>query len=127
MFWTSRRQKILDPVGGHTPQGVKILFDDQEVNGLSEWKISVWNGGNVAISKADFLIADASWYRKSVEKNILPNPIVRLFFHSWKDFKNSLEKIHQFYQKNPEVEIVPTHCFDTTSKLIKDKISFDVL
>ena len=74
-----------------------------------------------------FLIADASWYRKSFEKNILPNPIVRLFFHSWKDFKHSLEKIHLFYQKNPEVEIVPTHCFDTTSKLIKDKISFDVL
>ena len=41
--------------------------------------------------KQYFLIADACWLRKSYEELILPHPIVKLFFHSWADFKQSLK------------------------------------
>ncbi|WP_051568319.1 MBL fold metallo-hydrolase [Crocinitomix catalasitica] len=74
-----------------------------------------------------FLIADACWLKKSYQEMILPNPIVRLFFDSWKDFKNSLAKVNRYYKDNPEVVIVPTHCSESTNPLVSSKIDFDVL
>lgn len=55
LFYTAKRRKILDPVDGKFPQGIQIKFDGKEVDGLCEWTVGVWNGGNVAISRADFL------------------------------------------------------------------------
>jgi glyoxylase-like metal-dependent hydrolase (beta-lactamase superfamily II) len=74
-----------------------------------------------------FLIADACWLKQSIEEKTLPNPIVKLFFHSWTDFKKSLEKIQLYHQQFPETIIVPTHCQESTRTLVSDKINFDVL
>ena len=65
-----------------------------------------------------FLIADTCWLRESYQKMILPHPLVKLFFDSWKDFKRSLEKVYLFHQRNPDVMVVPTHCYETTSQLV---------
>lgn len=74
-----------------------------------------------------FLIADACWLKQSYQDLVLPNPLVKLFFNSWKDFKSSLQKVHQFHKANPHVAIVPTHCFDTTSKLVSLNFGEDEL
>jgi glyoxylase-like metal-dependent hydrolase (beta-lactamase superfamily II) len=74
-----------------------------------------------------FLIADACWLKRSYQDYVLPNPIVRLFFHSWKDFKRSLKRVHEFHLAHPEVHIVPTHCSATTLELIQPKIDLNVL
>jgi len=74
-----------------------------------------------------FLIADACWLKQSYQDLVLPSPLVKLFFNSWKDFKSSLQKIHQFHKANPHIAIVPTHCFDTTSKLVSLNFSVDEL
>ncbi|MGL6267817.1 MAG: MBL fold metallo-hydrolase [Chitinophagaceae bacterium] len=74
-----------------------------------------------------FLIADACWLKQSYQDLVLPNPLVKLFFNSWKDFKCSLQKIHQFHNDNPHIAIVPTHCFDTTSKMVSLNLSLDEL
>lgn len=73
------------------------------------------------------LIADACWLRKSYEEYVLPHPIVRLFFHSWKDFKSSLRKVHKYHIQNPNLVIVPTHCSSTTDPLISKKIDWNAL
>ncbi len=65
-----------------------------------------------------FLISDACWLRKSYEDMTLPDPIVRLFFDSWKDFKTSLAKVHQFHLAHPMTLIIPTHCHDTNRLLV---------
>ncbi|MFT7343618.1 MAG: glyoxylase-like metal-dependent hydrolase (beta-lactamase superfamily II) [Lentimonas sp.] len=118
-------EKLHDPIFGHKYD----LFSD---NSIYVYSLPGHAAGQIGIQletekKIYFLIADASWYRRSFENNILPNSIVKLFFHSWSDFKDSLEKIHHFYLQNPNVEIVPTHCIETTSKLIRTKITMDVL
>ena len=77
--------------------------------------------------KEYFLIADASWLRRSFKDYILPNPIVKLFFDSWADFKDSLRKVHEFYKDNPETLIVPTHCQETTDPLVSKGIGFEKL
>ena len=77
--------------------------------------------------KPYFLIADACWLKKSYKDMILPNPIVKLFFHSWSDFKNSLKIVHDYHKANPETLIVPTHCSETTDPLVSDIINLDEL
>ena len=74
-----------------------------------------------------FLIADACWLSRSYKEYVLPNPIVRLFFHSWKDFKSSLNKVHKYHIANPKVLIVPSHCSETTNRLIQTKIDMNAL
>jgi glyoxylase-like metal-dependent hydrolase (beta-lactamase superfamily II) len=74
-----------------------------------------------------FLIADACWLRQSYQDLVLPNPIVKILFNSWKDFTSSLHKIHLFYKANPHIVIVPTHCFETTSKLVSQNHPAHVL
>jgi glyoxylase-like metal-dependent hydrolase (beta-lactamase superfamily II) len=77
--------------------------------------------------KKYFLIADACWLRQSFTEGILPSPVVKLFFHSWKDFRTSLTKIINYHQCNPDVVIVPTHCYETTKELVQTQIDLDVL
>ncbi len=77
--------------------------------------------------KPYFLVADAVWLKKSHEEMILPNSIVKLFFHSWSDYKKSLKKINNFYLKNPDTTIIPTHCAETTDLLINKEFDFNVL
>lgn len=74
-----------------------------------------------------FLVADACWLKQSYIDMTLPNPIVKLFFDSWSDFKNSLKQVHLYHKSNPEVLIVPTHCAATTQALIHDKIDWNAL
>lgn len=74
-----------------------------------------------------FLIADACWNALTYKNLHLPNRIVRLFFHSWSDFKSTVFKLNTYHQLHPEVLLVPTHCSETTDRLIRDKIDFHVL
>ena len=77
--------------------------------------------------KQYLLAADSVWLKKSFEEMILPNSIVRLFFHSWRDFKESLAKIHEYHKAYPETAIIPTHCAVSTDPLVSRKITLDVL
>ncbi|MEY4605082.1 MAG: hypothetical protein RIT43_2374 [Bacteroidota bacterium] len=74
-----------------------------------------------------FLVADAVWLKKTYTDKVLPASVVRAFFDSWKDYKSTVEKIHEFHRLYPEVVIVPTHCEATTSSLVSNSIRLDVL
>jgi glyoxylase-like metal-dependent hydrolase (beta-lactamase superfamily II) len=74
-----------------------------------------------------FLVADACWNSLTYKNLHFPNPIVRLFFHSWSDFKSTVVKLNTFHQMHPEVLLVPTHCSEATDPLVSDKIDFHAL
>jgi len=74
-----------------------------------------------------FLVADSCWDERAYKEGVLPNSIVRLFFDSWKDYKDSLEKVISYHKKFPYVIIVPTHCSKTTDDLVSNEINMDVL
>jgi len=57
----------------------------------------------------------------------LPNPIVKLFFHSWSDFKRSLQTVHDYHKANPQTIIVPTHCSETTDPLVTETLNLNEL
>ncbi len=64
-----------------------------------------------------FLVADGAWLRENYQSMHLPNQIVRLFFDSWKDYKDSLKRIHDFHKSNPDVKIIPCHCEKTLEEI----------
>jgi len=66
------------------------------------------------------LVSDAAWLKSNYQDLKLPHPIVKLFFNSWNDFKDSINRIHQFYKNNPNTLIVPSHCMETYITLPQD-------
>ena len=64
---------------------------------------------------------------RAFKEGELPNSIVRLFFDSWSEYKDSLQKLSLFHKNSPEVLIVPTHCSKTTDQLVSDYIEMDAL
>lgn len=68
-----------------------------------------------------FLIADAAWVRKSWQEFVLPNRLAGLIFDSWRDFKTSLRKVHEYAMANPETVIIATHCRETMEAVFKSQ------
>ncbi len=74
-------------------------------------------GAIVNADKKIFLISDAAWVEENYSKLHFPSPLVRLFFDSWSDFKDSLYRVRDYYVSNPDVEIIPSHCEKTYRKI----------
>ena len=69
-----------------------------------------------------FLIADAAWLKENYVDFHLPSPVVRLFFDSWKDFKMSLKRVHDYHLANPNTQIIPCHCEATLGRWTTDDV-----
>ena len=122
-------EKVCPPIQDDLLGTKYDLFGDESLMAVS---LPGHAAGQIGIlleteKKPYFLIADACWLKKSYKDMILPNPIVKLFFHSWSDFKNSLKIVHDYHKANPETLIVPTHCSETTDPLVSDIINLDEL
>jgi len=66
-----------------------------------------------------FLAADSAWLKKSYQEYALPSPVVKLFFHSWSNFKDSLKRLHDYHLAHPDTVVIPTHCNETCDPLIE--------
>ncbi|UTW60566.1 MBL fold metallo-hydrolase [bacterium SCSIO 12741] len=67
--------------------------------------------------KRILLISDAAWLTENYKDLHLPSPMVRLFFHSWRAYKESLYRVHAYHKRNPETEIIPCHCEQTFRRI----------
>ena len=74
-----------------------------------------------------FLIADACWDKRAYQDLKLPHPVVRLFFHSWKEYVSVIRKLNHYHRLFPEVLIVPSHCSVSTEAIIRTNIDMDEL
>lgn len=70
-------------------------------------------GALLNTDKKVFLISDAAWLKENYTNLHLPSPLVKLFFDSWKDFENSLQKVHNYAKANTDTVIIPCHCEET--------------
>ncbi|EAY26799.1 MBL fold metallo-hydrolase [Microscilla marina] len=118
-------EKMTDPIFGHKYD----LFGDDS---LYIYELPGHAAGQIGVmletkQRPYFLVADACWIKRSYEEVIPPNPIVVLFFHSWFDFKRTLQKMHDYHVANPQTLLVPTHCAATTDALVQDKLAMNVL
>lgn len=53
---------------------------------------------------------DAAWDADCFNEGIMPLQVVRIFIDSWKDLKETMEKLNSMKQANPDMKIVFTHC-----------------
>ena len=70
--------------------------------------------------KKILLISDAAWLTRNYKELHLPSPVVRFFFHSWRDYKESLYRVHAYHKMHPETEIIPCHCEETFKRLTQE-------
>lgn len=94
------------------------LFDDESIlicqlDGHAKGQI----GAIINAEKKTFLISDAAWLIENYTNLHLPSHSVRLFFNSWRDFKDSLQRVHLYSKAYPETIIIPCHCEKTYRKL----------
>lgn len=68
-------------------------------------------------AKSVFLVADAAWLKEHYETDALPHSIVRLFFDSWSNYKDTLARLRRFHKANPNVEMIACHCRATYEAL----------
>lgn len=66
-----------------------------------------------------FLVADACWLSESYRRNLLPHPVAGLIFSSRRDYRMTLEKIHQLHKKNSDIKIIPSHCSEVWEQMVQ--------
>ena len=57
-----------------------------------------------------FFIADACWNSISYRENIAPPSYVLNFLGNKKEYLLTLNKLHNFYKNNSNIQIIPSHC-----------------
>jgi glyoxylase-like metal-dependent hydrolase (beta-lactamase superfamily II) len=67
------------------------------------------------------LAADASWNKNTFERNILPRPLVKLFFDDWLAYQLTFEKLRRFSQERPEIKIYFTHSPEVAEEAIANE------
>lgn len=60
--------------------------------------------------KRYFLIADACWVSRAYKELRYPHPLTHFITSDYREYQETLKKIHQFHRLHPEVTVVPTHC-----------------
>ena len=67
-----------------------------------------------------FLVADSCWLKQTYETGHLPSSMVKLFFDSWTEYKESLSRLRAYIVRNPETIIIPCHCEETRKRLMQE-------
>lgn len=64
-----------------------------------------------------FLVSDAAWHTESIEHNILPSKITKIFFDSFSEYAETLKSLQNYYCNNKDIIMVPSHCDVAWGKL----------
>ncbi|MFT5467842.1 MAG: glyoxylase-like metal-dependent hydrolase (beta-lactamase superfamily II) [Verrucomicrobiales bacterium] len=65
-----------------------------------------------------FLCADAAWYSQSIRERRPPSSAARFLMSSVPEFHDSFERLCDFHERNPDVEIIPAHCPEIVEKYV---------
>lgn len=63
-----------------------------------------------------FLIADACWQSSQYKHLELPHFLGRTAIDDYDEFCKTLNKLHHFNHKFPDIKIIPSHCFEIWQK-----------
>jgi len=110
-------QKIIDTELPFFPKGYKLDSQGNLV-AISLPGHSLGQYGLYLKSEKIFLVADAAWSIEAIRKNCLPHFLTSFINSSWKDFRQTLDKLHHLSIKCPDLKLLPTH--DPQSKNLFD-------
>lgn len=75
--------------------------------------------GQIGIHLLDnniFFVADGAWTTNAFRNKSYPHPMVRLLADNWSELKDTIDRLHHFSKKNPNVDLVPTHCHEVLER-----------
>jgi hypothetical protein len=64
-----------------------------------------------------FLVADACWTSRAYRERRPPHFITRLILDDWGQYRATLDDLHAFAGRHPDVRIVPCHCAEAHAVL----------
>ena len=117
--------RIDDPIFGEYID----IFGDQS---LLAYHVPGHAAGQIGVKlkteKQTYLLAaDACWDKRAFTKLDMPSPIVKLFFDSWNDYIQSIQKLKKYHESFPDHLIIPSHCFETYKTMVSSTIDMHVL
>lgn len=56
------------------------------------------------------LAADGAWHTRAIHERRLPHPLTYLLIDDRRALRRTLDRLHEFAERYPEVALVPTHC-----------------
>ena len=115
----------------------RISFPEQEFpeetkDGLTCWK---WNDnlwfvdlpgharGHIGLltkhsNLGDILLAgDAAWSTRAFRNKVYPPQMVSIITDGYNKLKETINLLHDYHLANPDILIIPSHCFETIRKI----------
>lgn len=87
------------------------LFNDQSIYAIS---LPGHAAGQIGLyfqaEKATFLVADSCWHQETFQDLHYPSQLTYLIHHDKQAYIDTINKLHQLYKNNPQVDIIPSHC-----------------
>jgi len=74
--------------------------------------------------KADkeiFLIADSCWHQETFKDLIYPSRLTYLIHDNKRDYIQTIQNLHELYQQNKDIEIIPSHCEHIRKQIRENK------
>jgi glyoxylase-like metal-dependent hydrolase (beta-lactamase superfamily II) len=82
------------PLPGHSPGQLGVLLTTSE-------------------GRKVLLAADACWSARAWREGRPPSIVARPLFADWRDYRRTLASLRELAGRQPELEIVPSHCAET--------------
>jgi len=67
-----------------------------------------------------FFVADAAWLARSIIENRPPHRLANFLFPDPVAYRNTLTDLHRFYENQPEVRLIPSHCASTLAQYTRN-------
>ncbi|HDV5708846.1 TPA: MBL fold metallo-hydrolase [Legionella pneumophila] len=64
-----------------------------------------------------FLVADSCWHQETFKELIYPSALTYLIHHDKRAYLKTIQKLHELYQRNKTIEIIPSHCQQLRSRI----------
>ncbi|MDP7033928.1 MAG: MBL fold metallo-hydrolase [Planctomycetota bacterium] len=107
------------------PRGVDLFGDERfwaiPLPGHATGQLGLWvREGCPGRSDTDlFLVADACWSCRSFQERRRPHRITGLLFDSTREYRRIFDEIVALHERGSAVRILPSHCEESLSELIK--------
>ncbi len=101
-------------------EAADLTFVDLPGHARGQVGVLLWSDGGSEQGDI-FLVADAAWHIYSIENNVPPPSLVRVFADDYTALKDSIARLHRFQKANFGTKIIISHCQTSLSQYVKNK------
>lgn len=69
------------------------------------------------------LIADSCWHSESFREKRYPSSITRLIHEDYREYKATIDRLHELHIRQPQITIMPSHCEHIAKQYVVNDVS----